>query len=112
MCNTIEFEGNQISLGDIFVSIWGYEQTNVHFYQVVGVAGKSTVKLREVESREVPDHKDAYSGEKYAKPDYFKNNDILTRRLVKGCTKPTVKDDHARMRKIDPLKGYSYSTGA
>lgn len=112
MCNAIDFEGNKVSLGDIFVSIWGYEQRNVYFYQVVGVAGKSTVKLREVESRDVPDHKDSYSGEKFAKPDSFKSNEVLSRRLVKGCSRPTVKDDHARMRKIDPLKGYAYSTGA
>jgi hypothetical protein len=33
----------QITVGDVFVSKWGYDQTNVDFYEVVGVtaSGKS-----------------------------------------------------------------------
>lgn len=37
-------------VGDILYSSWGYDQTNVNFYQVVGVQGKQ-VTLREVGSR-------------------------------------------------------------
>ena len=36
-----------ITVGDIFYSSWGYEQTNIDFYQVVGVTDK-TVKLRKI----------------------------------------------------------------
>lgn len=36
------------SLNDFIVCSWGYEQTNVDFYQVVGITPKS-LKLREVE---------------------------------------------------------------
>ena len=37
-----------IKVGDIFSSSWGYEQTNVYFYQVVGLKGKSTALLRRI----------------------------------------------------------------
>jgi hypothetical protein len=36
--------------GDILVSSWGYDQTNVSWFQVVGVTDKA-VKLREIQSR-------------------------------------------------------------
>lgn len=39
-------------VGDVMVSSWGYEQTNVDFYQVVGVTAAS-VKLRKVDSTAV-----------------------------------------------------------
>jgi hypothetical protein len=38
--------------GDILYSSWGYDQTNVNFYEVVGVVGKQ-VLIREVESKVV-----------------------------------------------------------
>lgn len=38
---------NKAKVGDILVSSWGYEQTNIDYYQVVAV-GKKTVKVREI----------------------------------------------------------------
>ncbi len=40
-------------IGDIFYSSWGYDQTNVNFYKVVGVKGKQTLELREIGSKVV-----------------------------------------------------------
>ena len=37
-----------IQVGDLFVSQWGYEQTNVTFFQVVKLLGKTSVRVREV----------------------------------------------------------------
>ena len=37
-----------VNIGDVFRSSWGYEQTNVDYYQVIAVKGKSTVTLREI----------------------------------------------------------------
>jgi hypothetical protein len=37
--------------GDILVASWGYEQTNVDFYEITDVVGKSVI-LREIESKE------------------------------------------------------------
>lgn len=39
-------------VGDILYSSWGYDQTNVNFYQVIAVVGKQ-VTLREVASKTV-----------------------------------------------------------
>lgn len=46
--NTFLEKNKKINVGDIFVSIWGYEQTNVNFYQVISFNGKKTVVLREI----------------------------------------------------------------
>ena len=34
--------------GDILDGLWGYEQTNVDFYQVIRVIGKRTVEIQEI----------------------------------------------------------------
>jgi len=43
-----------VKVGDLFVSSWGYEQTNVDFYQCVEVKGK-TFTLAQIASRTVED---------------------------------------------------------
>lgn len=37
-----------LKTGDVLVASWGYDQTNVDFYQVIDVAGKQTVIVREI----------------------------------------------------------------
>lgn len=37
-----------VKIGDIFEASWGYEQTNVDFFQVVALVGKTSVRVREV----------------------------------------------------------------
>lgn len=37
-----------IHVGDVFSSSWGYEQTNVNFFQVVELIGKTSVRIKEV----------------------------------------------------------------
>lgn len=37
-----------VKVGDLFVSSWGYEQTNVDFFQVVALVGARSVRVREV----------------------------------------------------------------
>ncbi|MBL4874738.1 MAG: hypothetical protein JKY41_15500 [Rhodobacteraceae bacterium] len=44
-------EANQphtLKLGDILVSSWGYDQTNVDFYKVTKIVGKTMVEVREI----------------------------------------------------------------
>lgn len=43
----------EINLGDIYVASWGYDQTNVNFYQVVSKKGKCTVVIKEIASKMV-----------------------------------------------------------
>lgn len=37
-----------VRVGDIYVVSWGYEQTNVDFYEVVALKGKKTAVVREI----------------------------------------------------------------
>lgn len=40
-----------VKVGDIFSASWGYEQTNVDFFQVIALVGESSVRVREVYPR-------------------------------------------------------------
>ena len=44
-----------IHVGDIFEVSWGYEQTNVDFFQVIKITGKNSVKIRQVEPSMISD---------------------------------------------------------
>lgn len=37
-----------VKVGDIFEASWGYEQTNVNFFQVIALVGETSVRVREV----------------------------------------------------------------
>ena len=37
-----------VKVGDVFVATWGYEQTNNDFFQVIALAGKTSVRVRQV----------------------------------------------------------------
>lgn len=45
-----------VVVGDIFRATWGYEQTNVDFFQVVELVGASSVRVRQVSPRMVDEH--------------------------------------------------------
>lgn len=58
---------HSLAVGAILYSSWGYDQTNVNFYQVVAVSGKAVV-IREIAaqssgSSEVVAIKDSFKGE-------------------------------------------------
>lgn len=44
---------SSIKVGDVFVSSWGYGQTNVNAFQVVRLVGKASVEVREIETEAV-----------------------------------------------------------
>lgn len=45
----------KLKVGDVLYSSWGYEQTNIDFYQVVGLVGKRTLELRKIAGRRTTD---------------------------------------------------------
>lgn len=47
---------HNIKVGDLFYSSWGYEQTNVDFFQVVELVGKSSVRVKQVSPRMVSEN--------------------------------------------------------
>ena len=40
--------GRGLDVGDVLYTSWGYDQTNVDYYQVTGLIGKTMVALREI----------------------------------------------------------------
>lgn len=51
-CKSMCVEG--VKIGEVFVASWGYEQTNVDFYQVIGLTAKS-VRLRAIAQERTAD---------------------------------------------------------
>ena len=63
--------------GDILVSSWGYEQTNIDFYKVVGVTPKS-VKIVKLGQKVIKSGDDFLS--EYVIPNH---NDVCSRIMIK-----------------------------
>ena len=42
-----------VVVGDVLYSSWGYEQTNINFYQVTKVVGKRMIEICEIESKTI-----------------------------------------------------------
>ena len=69
-----------LSVGDILYESWGYDQTNIEFYQVVEVVSNKTIKIRELKQNQ--DYSSQYmSGKTVAIKDQFLNDTIYTKRI-------------------------------
>lgn len=44
---------HELKVGDILVNSWGYDQTNVDFFEVVELVGKASVKIRPIGAKTV-----------------------------------------------------------
>lgn len=42
-----------VQVGDVFYNSWGYEQTNIDFYEVVKLRGKTQIVVRPIKSEVV-----------------------------------------------------------
>jgi hypothetical protein len=71
--------------GDILVSSWGYDQTNIDFYQVTKIIGKA-IEIREIEKKMLSGKSNAYQDAVVPVPNHFsgppmrkipKNNDCV-----------------------------------
>jgi len=45
---TINSVVHNLNVNDVLYSSWGYEQTNVDFYQVIKLVGKTMVEIQEI----------------------------------------------------------------
>jgi hypothetical protein len=45
--------GHKLKVGDVLRSSWGYDQTNIDYYEVVELVGKCNVKVREIGAESV-----------------------------------------------------------
>ncbi len=75
-----------LKVGDILYSSWGYDQTNIDFYQVTGLISTQIVELRPIASEMLPNEGgSSMSGKVIAKPDAFKG-DAFKKRVSGGNT--------------------------
>jgi hypothetical protein len=55
------YDNSRIKEGDIFYMSWGYDQTNIDYFKVKKLIGKSSVELVPIESRIDFDKSNKYS---------------------------------------------------
>ncbi len=94
---------NTFQIGDILEYEWGWEQTNVEFFQVIGItaSGKS-VKLRKIAQKSVT--MGDMTGTCIALKDQFiENAPILIKRVKSYKDRPIVVMDYSTADKWDGL---------
>ena len=79
----------EVAVGDIFSSSWGYDQTNVDFYQVVGLKGPKMVLVREIGGKIVQRDRDGMSETVVADPNKFVGPPMLKK--LSGGAKKTLR---------------------
>lgn len=73
-----------LQIGSILYTSWGYEQTNIDFYQVIELIGKSTVVLRELAQEKITERNDGFFGKTKAKPNCFIDEPFRKRADAQG----------------------------
>lgn len=73
----------ELNIGDIYSSSWGYEQTNINFYQVIEIKGKATVVIKEIAQDIVKDsmYSHGMACEVMPVKDEFLNDRTLVKRV-------------------------------
>lgn len=101
---------HNIKVGDIFYHSWGYEQTNIDFYQVIAVTAK-TVSIREI--KDVVDKYDSLQLRGETKPlkDSFVNDKIIrkTPYLLDGTWNLNFEYGIGRLWKGEPVNFTCYA---
>jgi hypothetical protein len=91
---------NSVALGSVLYGSWGYDQTNVEFYEVVKVSasGKS-VGIRERKQRQVSPPDNSMTGVFLPDPIGYASDEVLSRRVdADGSVRL---NDYCRMREWD-----------
>lgn len=75
---------HKLQVGHILVSSWGYDQTNVDFYEVIELVGRRSVKLRAV--RQVSHEDLSMQGSCTPRAGEFRGEPFLKRVGSDGCS--------------------------
>lgn len=92
--------GRDLQVGDVLKSVWGCEQTNVFFYQVIALVGKTMVEIQEIKSKKSYPDQLSQSGTCIPVLNKFKGQPF--RKKVKG--KIIKLNSYARARLMEPIK--------
>tara|TARA_B110000879_G_C11087904_1_gene477705 strand:+ start:160 stop:534 length:375 start_codon:yes stop_codon:yes gene_type:complete len=76
----LKIKSHNVNIGDVFCSLWGYEQTNVNFYEVMGVVGKCTVIVREL-NHEILEEQSCFSGTVMPLKGSYYTTEVLRKRI-------------------------------
>lgn len=49
---------SNVKIGDVYASSWGYDQTNVDFYQITKIVTDKTIEATEIGSERIEGHPD------------------------------------------------------
>ena len=71
--------GHKVQVGHVMVSSWGYDQTNVDYYQVVALVGRRSVQVRRIGST-LSEGDAMHSGKSVPLIDSF-HGDVTTHRV-------------------------------
>ncbi len=80
----LSFE-HSLKIGDILYCSWGYDQTNIDFYQVIGLIGKH-VKIKEINSSMPKGEEGFMTGHVIPIKDSFTNDNIYLKKVLIGNT--------------------------
>lgn len=95
---------SSLNIGDIFVSSWGYEQTNVDFYQIIEIK-KSQASIKKL-SKSISEALGSMSGYVTAIKDHFLNDEIINKRILFDGNNPYFKFDHTTASRWDGREQY------
>jgi hypothetical protein len=95
-----------IKIGDIFTYSWGYEQTNVDCFQVVGFKGKSTLLLREIATKHSSSCGNSMAENFIADKDNFVSEEVIQKRLMNKSWGKYITFDHGHGRLWDGREFY------
>jgi len=91
----------QLVIGDVLAATWGYEQTNVDFYQVIELVGKRSVMLCKIASDYEPEGD--MQGKRTPLPDSF-IGDAIVKRVCRRTGVSVNLGDFQLATKVVPLE--------
>lgn len=79
-----------VKVGDIFVSMWGYDQTNVDYYQVTALKGKTMVVLQAIGYEVVGHNGFMQSTVKPVRDNFIEGEEPITKKIQSCGNEPFV----------------------
>lgn len=78
---------HKLEVGHVLVCSWGYDQTNVDFYQVTRIVGKVSVAIRPIAARTRENSELAMQGKTFPVIDAFTGDEMIKRVTDGDCVK-------------------------
>ncbi len=104
-----------VHVGDLFYSSWGYDQTNIDFYEVVGLRGKKTALIRRCPSKSEQTG-DMTGGKRPIRCKVYGDTYTVKTKINDYTHQPAMRDPYLEGRHhlspVEPGKLYGFSTYA